>query len=276
MSEWYLRGIKKYDIARENNELPKNEASIVFWQEIQQLTKERHMNLQEITGRVRNAADEYSMINDGDSIAVGLSGGKDSATLLYALAKLREYYPKKFTLTGITISLGFESQDFSPISRMCEELKIPHELIETEIGDIVFNVRKEKNPCSLCSKMRKGALNNAAVKYSNKIALAHNKDDYIETFFMSLFYEGRLHTFSPVSYLDRTGLTQIRPLIYTDEADIIRFVRKNDIEIIKNPCPANGFSKREYIKNFIAAQSADHDNFRAKVFTAVKTLTPPK
>jgi tRNA(Ile)-lysidine synthase TilS/MesJ len=229
------------------------------------------MKLQRLLSLVRRAADDYNMINENDCIAVGLSGGKDSLALLYALKTMQNFYPKKYELMAVTVSLGFSGCDFSPLFDICDKLRVPFYLAETEIGRIIFDERKEKNPCSLCSKMRKGALHNEALKRgANKIALGHNKDDVIQTLFMSMFYEGRIHTFSPVSYLDRKNLFSVRPLIYVPEADAKGFVNKYGLTTVVNPCPANGYTSREETKRFIAAQRKNYPDFDEKIFTAIK------
>lgn len=210
------------------------------------------MKLQKLLSYVRKAVEDYDMIKDGDKIAVGLSGGKDSIALLIALKSLQRFYPQKFELEVITVSLGFENMNFNSMIELCKNLEVNYTIENTNIGTIIFDERKEKNPCSLCSKMRKGALNDVAEKLGcNKIALGHNKDDVIQTFFLSLFYEGRINTFAPITYLDRKKLYSIRPLMYSREKDIKSFVNKSNIEIIKNQCPANGNTKREDMKNFI-------------------------
>lgn len=229
------------------------------------------MKLQKLLSLVRKAVDDYNMIEDGDTIAVGLSGGKDSMATLNALKSMQYFYPKKYELIAITVSLGFENADYTASAAFCKNLNVPFYLVETDIGKIIFDERKEKNPCSLCSKMRKGALHDEAVKRgANKIALGHNKDDVIQTLFMSLFYEGRIHTFSPVSYLDRKQLYNIRPLIYVAEADIIGFMNKYGLKAVKNLCPADGYTSREEIKGFIKEQTLKYGNFNEKVFTAIK------
>lgn len=229
------------------------------------------MKLQKLLSLIRKGVDDYQMINDGDVIGVGISGGKDSLALLYGLKHLQYFYPKKFSLVGITVSLGFEGTDYTPVKKFCAELDIPYFIAETDIGEIIFDIRKEKNPCSLCSKMRKGSLHDEALKHGvNKIALGHNKDDVIQTLFMSLFYEGRIHTFSPVSYLDRKNLYNIRPLIYASEDEIRSFVNKYEIETVRNLCPADGNTKREDMKNFIEENNGKYINFSEKVFTAIK------
>lgn len=211
------------------------------------------MTVQQLLSPFRRAIDEYEMISDGDKIAIGLSGGKDSLLLVYLFSALKRFYPKKFDVMAITIDMGFKDADQSKIEGLkteCEKAGIPFHLERTQIGEILFDVRKESNPCSLCSKMRRGALNAVALQYGcNKLALGHHADDLIETFLLSLFYEGRLCTFQPVTPLSRTGITVIRPLIYTDEKNISAFMR--DKPVLKNPCPADKHTKRQYIKELI-------------------------
>ena len=211
------------------------------------------MRLQQVLSYVRRAADDYHMIQEGDRIAVGISGGKDSLTLLYALHGLQRFYPQHFELHAVTVDLGFHNLDLSRIESICrDELQIPYTIVRTDIADVIFEQRKESNPCSLCAKMRKGALNDAIKKEGcNKVAYAHHKDDVVETMLMSLIYEGRFHTFSPVTYLDRTEITVIRPLLYMNEADVIGFVNKNHVPVVKSPCPADGHTKREYVKQLL-------------------------
>ncbi|MBO8434040.1 MAG: adenine nucleotide alpha hydrolase family protein [Tyzzerella sp.] len=229
------------------------------------------MKLQRLLSYVRRAVDDYNMIEEGDKIAVGVSGGKDSLCLLIALKTLQRFYPKKFELEAITVSLGLEGSEFDGIRKLCESIGVNYTVVDTDIGQIVFYEREEKNPCSLCSKMRKGALNDAAEKLGcNKVALGHNKDDVIETFFMSLFYEGRINTFSPVSYLDRKKIYSIRPLMYVPEREALSYIKKNNIEILKNPCPVNGNTKRQETKEFIAEISKNYHNLPEKVFGAIK------
>ena len=194
------------------------------------------MKLQKLLGYVRRAVDDYTMIEEGDKIAVGVSGGKDSLCLLLALHHLQNFYPKKFTIEAITVSLGLEGASYQGIQELCTELGINYTVVDTQIGPIVFHERKEKNPCSLCSKMRKGALNNMAVTLGcNKVALGHNKEDVVETFLMSLFYEGRLNCFSPVSYLDRKNIYSIRPLMYVTESEAKNFIVNSGIDIYYTP-----------------------------------------
>lgn len=229
------------------------------------------MKLQKLLSYVRRAVDDYNMIEEGDNIAVGLSGGKDSISLLIALKSLQRFYPNKFKIEAITVSLGFKDTNFDDMVKLCKEIDVNYTIEYTDIGTIVFDERKEKNPCSLCAKMRKGALNDTAEKLGcNKIALGHNKDDVIETFFLSLFYEGRINTFAPITYLDRKKLYSIRPLMYVSEKDVRSFVNKNNIDIVKNSCPANGNTKREDIKNFIHDLQKSYNNIDEKIFGAIQ------
>ena len=228
------------------------------------------MKIQRLYSFVRKAVDDYHMIEDGDKIAVGISGGKDSLTLLYALHGLMRFYPQKFQIHAVTVDLGFQNQDLSRIGSLCEELSIPYTIVKTDIAQIVFKERKENSPCSLCTKMRKGALNQAIKDAGcNKVAYAHHKDDVVETMMMSLIYEGRFHTFSPVTHLDRTDLKVIRPLIYVNEADVICFVNKYELPVVKSPCPVDGYTKREYIKNLLKKINADAPGVKNRMFTAI-------
>lgn len=210
------------------------------------------------------------MIQDNDKIAVGISGGKDSLTLLFALAKLRVFYPKKFSIVAVTVDLGFNNLNLDGVKKFCEELDVEYSIVKTEIAKIIFEDRKESNPCSLCAKMRKGALNDEIKRLGcNKVAYAHHKDDVVDTMMMSLVYEGRFHTFAPVTYLDRTDLYVIRPLIYMNEADVIGFVNKNNIPVVKSPCPADGYTKRQYINDLISDINKEAPGVRNRMFTAI-------
>lgn len=231
---------------------------------------ERTIKLQKVLSYVRRALDDYNMIEDGDKIAVGISGGKDSLTLLVALNAIRRFYPKKFELEAITVDLGFKNLDFAKIKDLCEDIGVKYTIVKTDIADIIFNERKESNPCSLCSKMRKGALNDA-IKASgcNKVAYAHHKDDVVDTMMLSLVYEGRFHTFRPVTYLDRTGVTVIRPLIYMNEEDVIGFVNSNNIPVVKSACPADKHTQREYIKDLVKSINKDAPGVKERMFTAI-------
>ncbi len=228
------------------------------------------MKLQQLLSLTRKAVDEYQMIETGDRIAVGISGGKDSLTMLYALHGLRRFYPHSFELHAVTVDLGYEKSDFSRIRDLCESLEIPYTVVPTEISRIIFEERKESNPCSLCAKMRKGALNQAVKELGcNKVAYAHHRDDLIETMLLSLIYEGRFFCFSPRTYLDRMDLTVIRPLMFVSEADIIGFRNKYDLPTEKNPCPADGYTRRQYVKELLADLNHQNPGVKERMFSAV-------
>lgn len=232
--------------------------------------------LNDFTGIIRRAVDDYNMIEEGDKIAVGVSGGKDSMLLLLALNHLKSYYPKKFELEAITIELGFEGMDFEPVAVMCRELDIPYTRIKTDIKEVVFDVRKEENPCSLCAKMRRGALNDAIKQRGiNKLALGHHFDDAVETFMMSLLMEGRLNCFRPVTFLDRSGVTQIRPLIYAGEMKISNLCDELNVPIVENPCPQDKASKRYDIKMLLKTMGADYPDMKSKIFGAMQRMPLP-
>lgn len=229
------------------------------------------MKLQQLLSLTRKAIDDYHMIEPGDKIAVGISGGKDSLALIYALKELQRFYPNKYDLMAISIDLGFGNIDFDKIRSYCDSLDVEFNVVKTDIAEIVFESRKEKSPCSLCAKMRKGALNKFAKESGcNKTAFGHHKDDIVNTMMMSLIYEGRFHTFSPVTYLDRMNITLIRPFLYVEEADIIGFINKYNIEIIKNPCPVDGITKRQYAKELVAAINKENPGVKNRMFTAIK------
>ena len=216
------------------------------------------MKTQEMLTPFRRAIEEYKMIEDGDKIAVGVSGGKDSLTLLALMKAFQRFSPNKFQLSAITIDLGFnkEGTPFKCVQKYCDEIGVPYYLEHTDIGEILFNARKESNPCSLCSKMRRGALNTKLLEIGcNKLALGHHAEDMIETFLLSLFYEGRLSTFAPISYMDRTKVSMIRPMIYISENDIISYAR--NLPVVFNPCPADKHTKREYMKDLIKSLQKD-------------------
>ena len=221
------------------------------------------MKLQKLLSLTRQAIEDYGMISEGDKIAVGISGGKDSLTLLYALSHLRSFYPRSFDLVAVTVDLGFPGADFEEIRAFCQGLKVPYHVISTQIAPIIFDVRKDRNPCSLCAKMRKGAMNDFVRELGcNKVAFAHHKDDLIESMMMSFIYEGKLRTFSPVTDWERSGLVLIRPLIYLYEGEIKGFVREMDIKILKNPCPVDGSTRRAYVKDIV--RQINYDNPGAK------------
>ena len=228
------------------------------------------MKYQKLLSITRKAIDEFHLIEDGDRIAVGISGGKDSLTLLYALAGLRRFYPKKFELEAITVDMGFGDFHTEKIENLCQELEVPYTVIPTQISQIIFSDRKESNPCSLCAKMRKGALNQAVKEMRcNKVAYAHHKDDIIETMLLSLIFEGRFYSFSPRTYLDRMDLTVIRPIMFVDEADVIGFKNKYDLPVVKSRCPIDGYTKRQYAKELVHQLNAEHPGAKQRMFTAI-------
>ena len=219
---------------------------------------------------VRPCVEDYEMIEDGDKIAVGISGGKDSLVLLRLLAALRSYHNKEFTLQAITIDMGL-GMDYSGIEEMCRELDVPYTIVKTEIGPIIFDYRKEKNPCSMCSKMRRGALNQALLDLDcNKLALGHHFDDAVETFMMSLIYEGRISCFQPVTHLDRTGVIQIRPMLYIHEKTVASFAQRENLPVLQNRCPVDKHTKREEIKDLIFSLAKDYPDLKERIFGAMQ------
>ena len=228
-------------------------------------------NMKRVLSYTRRAIDDYSMINEGDKIAVGVSAGKDSLTLLCAMAYLRRFYPKKFELIAITIDMGFEpKQDFSAIRELCDNLDVEYHVVPTEISKIIFDVRKEKNPCSLCAKMRRGALNTAAKELGcTSVALGHHFDDVVETFMLNLFFEGRLGCFSPVTYLSRVDISVIRPMIYMPEKDVSEFSRKNSLPVLTSPCPADKNTEREEMKTLLRSLERENRGLRYRIFGAL-------
>ncbi len=229
------------------------------------------MKHQQLYSKTRQAIDDYHMINTDDRIAVGLSGGKDSLALLYALHGLQSFYPIPFSIVAVTVDLGFENQDYNELITLCRHLGVPYHIIPTRIAEIVFDARQEKHPCSLCSKLRKGALNQKILELQcNKLAYAHHRDDVVDTMMLSLIYEGRWNTLSPVTYLDRTGLTLIRPLIYVKEADIKGWVKTYDLPVQPSRCPADKASKRETTKELIRMIDREAPGVRNRMFTAIQ------
>ena len=229
---------------------------------------------------VRRCVEDYEMIAPNDRVAVGVSGGKDSLMLLTALAKLREFYPIPFTVEAITLDMGHADgrpgMDFSPVAKYCEELGVPYTLIPSEIHHIIFDVRKEKNPCSMCAKMRRGALHNAMKERGiTKIALGHHYDDAVETLFMSLIFEGRLSCFQPVTWLDRMGITQIRPMLYCGEQMVRHTAQRLNLPVVENPCPANGNTKRQEIKELIYELNGRYPGLKSRAFGAMQRLPLP-
>ena len=227
--------------------------------------------MQNLMGRIRRCAEDYNMICEGDKITVGVSGGKDSLSLLYLLAALRRYYPVHYDLQAVTIDMGLPGMDYSPVAELCAKLDVPYQIKKTEIGPIIFDYRHEKNPCSMCAKMRRGALNDMLLELGcNKIALGHHFDDAVETFLMSLLYEGRIGCFEPVTYLSRTDVTQIRPLLYVKERQVVNAAKRLELPIVENPCPANGETRRQEIKELIASLEGRYPDLKQKIFGAMQ------
>lgn len=232
--------------------------------------------MQRLIGLVRRCVEDYDMIAEGDRIAVGVSGGKDSLALLVFLAELRKYHNKKFDIEAITIDMGL-GMDYSGIAALCEKLDVPYTKVDTQIGPIIFDYRKEKNPCSMCSKMRRGALNQALLdRGMNKLALGHHFDDAVETFMMSLLYEGRISCFQPVTNLDRMGVIQIRPMLYIHERSIDNFVNKAQLPVLENRCPVDKTTKREEIKQLIYDLSKTYPDLKDRVFGAMQRFPLPE
>jgi len=228
--------------------------------------------MQKILSKMRRVIQDYNMIEENDRVAVGVSGGKDSLVMLAALARLSKFYPKKFELEAVTIDLGFDNFDTAPIENFCRELGVNLTIEKTRIGPIVFKYTNGENPCSLCAKMRRGALDNIAVRLNcNKVALAHHYDDLVTTAMMSLLYNGRFQTFSPVTYVDRKGHYIIRPLAYCPEKEIKRVAREMDLTIVKNPCPADSASGRTTVKNIISGIQKEIPHVKACIFNAIKS-----
>lgn len=227
--------------------------------------------MQKITGLIRRCIDDYGMISDGDVIAVGVSGGKDSLALLCALATLRRYYPKKFELHAITLSMGFEEMDYSSVVEFCKTLDVPYTIRRSELSKIIFEDRHEKNPCALCAKMRRGILHDTMKELEiKKIALGHHYDDAVETFLLSLFFEGRISCFQPVTYMSRTDITQIRPMLYVSEKTVLAAAERNKFPIVKNKCPMDNTSRRQEIKEFVSCLSEKYPDIKSKVFGAMQ------
>ena len=233
--------------------------------------------MNQILSHTRRCVEDYDMIQEGDHIAVGVSGGKDSMVLLAALARLKEFYPKSFTVEAITLDLGIAGMDFTAVADWCAAQGIPYTVIPTEINNIIFNIRKEKNPCSMCAKMRRGALHGALQERGiKKIALGHHFDDAVETFYINLFYAGSLSCFQPVTYLDRTDITQIRPLLYCGEGQIRNVAARENLPVVRNTCPADGATKRQEVKELIADLSKKYPKLKDYTFGAMQRLPLPE
>ena len=228
-------------------------------------------NIERILSHARKAVEEYNMLSDGDKVAVGVSGGKDSLALLCALVKLKRIVGIDYTVVAVTIDMGFENSNFSEIQKLCDELEIEYRVVKTEIYEIIFNVRKEKSPCSLCARMRRGALHDAAKELGcNKLALGHHFDDAVETFMLNLFFEGRIGAFSPVTYLSRKDLTMIRPLIYTHEKEIKSFAKGAVLPVVKSSCPADGNTERAKMKEYLATFDKEHPGLYFRIMGAIQ------
>ncbi len=227
--------------------------------------------MQHILSLVRRCVEDYHMIEDGETVAVGVSGGKDSVLTLAALARLREFFPKRFDLAAITIDSGTPGMDFTPIAQLCDQLNVPYHLVPVPIYEVVFEARREKNPCSLCAKLRRGALSTELNRLGiSKIALGHHYDDVAETLLMNLFLEGRIGCFQPVTYLDRSQVTQIRPLLYVQEREVRGAINRLGLPVVENPCPANGSTKREETKLLIRQLDQQFPNLKKKIFGAIQ------
>ncbi len=228
------------------------------------------MDTRRLLSYMRRAVDDYGMIEAGDRIAVGISGGKDSLALLAGLAALQRFYPKPFELVALTVDMGFPNTDFGEIAAFCRDLNVPYHVKKTEIATIIFDVRKEKNPCSLCAKMRRGVIHSTAKELGcSKVALGHHFDDVVETFMLNLFHEGRIGCFQPVTYLSRTDITLIRPLLYMPEKDVRYFASRENLPVVTSPCPADGHTEREEMKKLLDAQERLHKGLRYRIFGAL-------
>lgn len=232
--------------------------------------------MRKILSLLRRCVDDYQMISPGERVAVGVSGGKDSLVLLAALAQLSKFYPGGFTVEAFTVDMGTPGMDLSPLDDWCRDQGIPFHRIPTQMYQVIFETRKEKNPCALCAKMRRGSLHTALLEHGiHKVALGHHYDDAVETFFLSLFYEGRLSCFHPVTYLDRTDITQIRPMLYVSEATIRDAAQRLALPVVHNPCPADGHTKRQEVKELIAALEPQYPKLKEYVFSSMQRLPLP-
>ena len=227
--------------------------------------------MEKIVGAIRRAVDDYGMIGENEKVAVGVSGGKDSMVLFTALHRLSRFHPKKFTVTGIMLDLGTPGADPSEVAAYAQKEGLDLHIIKTSIHEVIFDIRKEANPCSLCAKMRRGALHDEAVNLGmRKIALGHHEDDAVETLMMNLFFEGRIGCYRPMTYLDRKDVTVIRPMLYVAEKDIRNAVKKLGIPIMHNPCPANGNTEREEMKNLLASLEKEYPGLKKRLYGALQ------
>ena len=233
--------------------------------------------MQKILSLLRRCVEDYDMISPGERVAVGVSGGKDSLTLLAALARLARFYPGGFSVEAFSVDLGIPGMDLSPLADYCRDLGVPFHRIPTQMYHVIFETRREKNPCALCAKMRRGSLHTALQEAGiHKVALGHHYDDAVETFFLSLFYEGRLSCFQPVTELSRTGITQIRPLLYCGEGMVRGAARRNNLPVVFNPCPADGYTKRQEVKELVAELEHRYPGLKERVFGSMQRLPLPE
>ena len=232
--------------------------------------------MQKLMSQVRKCVRDYNMLEPGDRVVAGVSGGKDSLALLRLMAELRDHSPVPFSLHAVTLDMGYEEMDFSPVADLCTRLKVPYTVKQTQIREIVFDIRKEENPCALCAKLRRGILNDAALELgANKVALGHHYDDAIETFLLSMIYEGRLSSFLPVTYMDRTGLTLIRPMLYLHEKTISNFVTRENLPVVHNPCPADKNTKREDVKALLYELEGRYPGLKDNIFGGLQRSPLP-
>ncbi|MBR6575032.1 MAG: tRNA 2-thiocytidine(32) synthetase TtcA [Clostridia bacterium] len=232
--------------------------------------------MQKLMSQVRKCVRDYNMLEPGDRVVAGVSGGKDSLALLRLMAELRDHSPVPFSLHAVTLDMGYKEMDFSPVADLCARLKVPYTVKQTQIREIVFDIRKEDNPCALCAKLRRGILNDAALELgANKVALGHHYDDAIETFLLSMIYEGRLSSFLPVTYMDRTGLTLIRPMLYLHEKTISNFVARESLPVVHNPCPADKNTKREDVKALLYELEGRYPGLKDNIFGGLQRSPLP-
>lgn len=232
--------------------------------------------MQKLMSPVRKCVRDYDMLQPGDRVVAGVSGGKDSLALLRLMAELRDHSPVPFTLHAVTLDMGYEEMDFSPVADLCARLEVPYTVKQTQIREIVFDIRKEENPCALCAKLRRGILNDAALELgANKVALGHHYDDAIETFMLSMIYEGRISSFLPVTYMDRTGLTLIRPMLYLHEKTVRNFVEREHLPVVHNPCPADKNTKREDVKALLYELEGRYPGLKDNIFGGLQRSPLP-